>query len=92
MTAFCIAPFCYFGMLLTKQGSALLRCLINTSRMVVVWLLSLAFEWEQFRLLQLAGYLLLTFGIYQFSRKDPAEEQATVHEASTLGTKDDIDP
>lgn len=51
MTGLCMAPFCYFGMSLTKQGSALLRCMINTMRMVVVWLLSLVFQWEKFHLI-----------------------------------------
>ena len=66
-----MAPFSYFGMCLTKQGSALLRYTINSFRMVVVWLLSLIFRWEKFHLIQLVGYILLTWGIYQFNRREP---------------------
>ena len=70
LTALCIAPFNYFGISLTKQGSALQRCIICTARMVVVWSVSLLFGWEQFSYLQLVGYLLLTWAIFQFNEPD----------------------
>jgi hypothetical protein len=75
LTALCIGPFNYFGMSLTKQGSALQRCIICTSRMIAVWSVSLLFGWEQFRLLQLLGYLVLTYAIYQFSQPEPQPPQ-----------------
>jgi hypothetical protein len=45
LTALCIGPFNYFGISLTKDGSALQRCIICTSRMIVVWGASLLFGW-----------------------------------------------
>lgn len=75
MTALCIAPFNYFGISLTKQESALQRCMICTSRMIVVWLISLLFEWEHFHLPQLLGYALMTWGIYQFNHADSPQIQ-----------------
>lgn len=75
MTALCIGPFNYFGISLTKQESALQRCMICTSRMIVVWVFSLLFNWEKFHLLQLAGYMLLTWGIYQFNQQEPPQIQ-----------------
>ena len=45
LTALCIGPFNYFGLTLTKQGSALKRSIICTARVVVVWSLSLLFGW-----------------------------------------------
>ena len=46
LTALCIGPFNYYGLSLTKEGSALHRCIICTSRMIVVWSISLLFGWE----------------------------------------------
>ena len=45
VTALCISPFNYFGLLITKNSSALERCMICTSRMVIVWLGSLILNW-----------------------------------------------
>lgn len=45
VTALCIGPFNYFGLMITKDTSALQRCLVCTSRMVVVWIISLIFNW-----------------------------------------------
>ena len=67
LTAICIGPFNYFGISLTKEGSALQRCIICTSRMIVVWSISLVFGWEEFRWVQLLGYAILTFSIYKFN-------------------------
>lgn len=70
LTALCIGPFNYFGISLTKQESALQRCMICTSRMIVVWSVSLLFGWERFRLLQLIGYVILTYSIFQFNKPE----------------------
>ena len=67
ITALSIAPFNYFGLFITKNSSALQRCLFCTSRMVMVWLVSLVLGWENFSFLEFLGYCLLTFGIYQFN-------------------------
>lgn len=59
--------------------------------MVVVWLFSLIFQWEKFRLIQFVGYILLIFGIYQFNRNEPEVEEIATNKAQSLNTKDDID-
>ncbi len=41
--------------------------MICTSRMIVVWTISLLFGWEDFHLTQLLGYSILTYSIYQFN-------------------------
>lgn len=70
VTCLCIGPFNYFGLMITKNTSALQRCMVCTSRMIVVWMVSLIFSWEYFSFMQLFGYLLLTYGIYEFNRHD----------------------
>ena len=45
ITALSIAPFNYFGLFITKNSSALQRCMFCTSRMVMVWLISLVLGW-----------------------------------------------
>lgn len=70
ITALCIAPFNYFGLMITKRSSALQRCMICTSRMVVVWMISMALGWENFSVMQFVGYCILTFGIYQFNNSE----------------------
>jgi hypothetical protein len=91
MTALCIAPFNYFGISLTQQESALQRCMICTSRMIVVWVISLAFEWEQFHLPQLVGYVLLTWGIYQFNREEAAQIQNVEEVEEEIRLEKEID-
>jgi hypothetical protein len=44
-TFLAIGPFNYFGMNITKEASALHRCLVCTFRMVVVWIISLLAGW-----------------------------------------------
>lgn len=70
LTALCIGPFNYFGISITKYGSALQRCIICTSRMIVVWTISLVFGWEEFRMLQLIGYAVLTYCVFQFNKEE----------------------
>lgn len=67
VTALCIGPFNYFGLMITKSTSALQRCMVCTSRMIVVWMISLIFGWENFSIIQLTGYFLLTYSIYKFN-------------------------
>jgi len=57
-----IGPFNYFGTNLTKYSSAMHRCLIDASRMLVVWLISIVSKWEQFKIQQAIGYTFVLFG------------------------------
>jgi hypothetical protein len=73
-----IGPFNYFGMSITKEASALHRCLVCTFRMVVVWFMSLVSGWEKFSVVQLIGYIVLTIAIYQFNQNDGDEDEYEV--------------
>jgi hypothetical protein len=57
-----IGPFNYFGTNLTKHSSAMHRCLIDASRMCVVWLISICCNWEGFRTQQVLGYTFVLIG------------------------------
>lgn len=57
-----IGPFNYYGTNLTKYSSAMHRCLIDASRMCVVWLFSVANRWEHFMFQQAVGYLIIIAG------------------------------
>lgn len=57
-----IGPFNYFGTNLTKYSSAMHRCLIDASRMLVVWILSIFMGWETLKVDQAIGYFLVLSG------------------------------
>lgn len=57
-----IGPFNYYGTNLTKYSSAMHRCLIDASRMCVVWMISICCGWEHFKLQQSAGYFFVLIG------------------------------
>lgn len=42
--------------------------------MIIVWIISLIFHWENFSFIQLFGYLLLTYGIYKFNQVENGEK------------------
>jgi len=75
-----IGPFNYYGTNLTKYSSAMHRCLIDASRMCIVWLTCLFCGWEMFKLQQCLGYVAVLIGnliyyeILNFNTK-PLEEQ-----------------
>jgi uncharacterized membrane protein len=57
-----IGPFNYYGTNLTKYSSAMHRCLIDASRMLIVWLFSILSKWEQFKVQQAIGYTFVLIG------------------------------
>ena len=57
-----IGPFNYFGTALTKYASAMHRCLIDASRMCIVWIVSICCNWENFKIQQACGYVLIIIG------------------------------
>lgn len=57
-----IGPFNYFGTNLTKYSSAMHRCLIDASRMCVVWLISICCSWESLKTQQILGYTFVLIG------------------------------
>lgn len=61
-TTFVIGPFNYYGTNLTKYSSAMHRCLIDASRMCVVWLVCIICKWEDLKTQQALGYLFVLLG------------------------------
>lgn len=57
-----IGPFNYFGTNLTKYSSAMHRCLIDASRMLIVWFASILMKWEIFKIQQAIGYFFILMG------------------------------
>ncbi|KAH3670432.1 hypothetical protein OGAPHI_000947 [Ogataea philodendri] len=70
----CISTFNFSGVSLTHTLSATSRSTIDTSRTLLVWLVSLALGWEQFKTLQLLGFSLLLYGTLVFNGVIEAEK------------------
>ncbi|CDK29810.1 unnamed protein product [Kuraishia capsulata CBS 1993] len=64
---FSIGSFNFFGLSLTDRLSATARSTIDTSRTLLVWIVSLALGWESFKSMQLLGFVLLVFGTLVFN-------------------------
>jgi drug/metabolite transporter (DMT)-like permease len=65
-----IAFFNFFGISVTKNASALARSTIDSIRNCTVWIASILFGWEKLKLLsllQLGGFIILTFGSLLFN-------------------------
>lgn len=62
ISVFVIGPFNYFGTSLTKEASAMHRCLVDASRMCIVWFISMCCSWESFKGIQALGYGLILIG------------------------------
>lgn len=65
-----IAFFNFFGISVTKNASALARSTIDSIRNCTVWVVSIILGWEVLNLLsllQLAGFIILTFGSLLFN-------------------------
>jgi hypothetical protein len=59
--------FNFFGLSVTRTVSATSRSTIDTCRTLFIWLVSLALGWENFKWLQVAGFVLLVYGTFLFN-------------------------
>ncbi|CAG9330379.1 unnamed protein product [Blepharisma stoltei] len=57
-----VAVFNWSGISTTQKSSALTRAIIDASRSLSVWLVSMILHWEEFLPLQLLGFLLIMLG------------------------------
>lgn len=57
-----IGPFNYYGTNLTKYASAMHRCLIDSSRMCIIWFIAICCFWEKFTIFQAIGYGSIVLG------------------------------
>jgi drug/metabolite transporter (DMT)-like permease len=64
---FTIALLYWTGIYTTKYASALARSTYETSRSILVWMFSILVGWEGFQIMQLAGFMLMTFGLLFFN-------------------------
>lgn len=80
--------FNFFGLSVTRTVSATSRSTIDTCRTLFIWLVSLALGWENFKWLQVAGFVLLVYGTFWFNDivRPPLKallpnRETTIHEA-----------
>lgn len=57
-----IAFFNFAGISVTKEISATTRMVLDSLRTLVIWVVSLALQWETFHGLQVLGFIVLLFG------------------------------
>lgn len=62
-----ISTFNICGLTVTQEISATTRSTVDTSRTLVIWLVSLILGWEKFNFLQLIGFGLLVYGTLLFN-------------------------
>jgi len=74
----CVYEIC--GVVVSKQGSAILRALIDVSRGAFIWAVELYFGWVQFQVLHGIGFAiiicgtLVNTGVFHFGFLDPGPE------------------
>ena len=57
-----IAFFNFFGVSVTKYGSAAMRMVLDSLRTMVIWGFSLGLKWEKFCYMQIIGFVVLLAG------------------------------
>jgi uncharacterized membrane protein len=57
-----IAFFNFFGVSVTKHGSAAMRMVLDSLRTMVIWAFSLGLKWEKFCFMQIVGFVILLSG------------------------------
>lgn len=62
-----IALFNFFGISITQILSSSSRAVIDPTRTLFIWVMSIALGWERFRPLQLVGFLISTTGMLIFN-------------------------
>jgi drug/metabolite transporter (DMT)-like permease len=62
-----IAVLYWTGIYTTKYASALARSTYETSRAILVWMVSILAGWENFEILQLVGFMIMTVGLLLFN-------------------------
>jgi len=63
-----IACFNFCGISVTQQLSASHRMVLDSVRTLVVWAVSLGIGWEEFHLMQLLGFLVLSLGAITYNK------------------------
>lgn len=66
-TVISIAFFNFAGISVTKEISATTRTVLDSIRTLVIWLFSLAVQWQAFSVVQLAGFMVLIVGMFLYN-------------------------
>ena len=66
-TVISIAFFNFAGISVTKEISATTRTVLDSIRTLVIWLFSLAVQWQEFNYLQLIGFVVLIIGMFLYN-------------------------
>lgn len=80
-----LALFNYAGATVTQKSSAIARTTIKLSSTILIWMCELAFGWNTFSVLQLAGFILIAAGTLVYNRMvvfaflEPAPEAEPVN-------------
>ncbi|XP_042860161.1 LOW QUALITY PROTEIN: solute carrier family 35 member F6-like [Penaeus japonicus] len=67
LNVFSIAFFNFAGVSVTKELSATTRMVLDSVRTLVVWLASIALQWQNFQYLQPVGFLVLVVGMMLYN-------------------------
>lgn len=67
LTMLSIACYNYFGVTITQRVSATSRSTLDSSRTLLIWVVSLGLGWESFKWLQLVGFALVVYGTAIFN-------------------------
>ena len=66
-----IAFFNFFGVSVTQSMSATHRMVLDSLRTMVIWMVSLALQWQQFNYLQVVGFAVLLSGTLVYNEVAP---------------------
>ena len=64
---FLVAFYMYGSIAVTKEFNATTRMVLESSRSLIVWVVSLCVGWQQFQYLRLIGFCVMTSGIFLYN-------------------------
>ncbi|KAI8056204.1 hypothetical protein BDF22DRAFT_329752 [Syncephalis plumigaleata] len=65
--ALSISMFNWFGLSVTSTLSSVARATIDTCRTLFIWMVSLSLGWEDFKWLQVTGFVMLVYGTFLYN-------------------------
>jgi len=64
-----VAFYMYGSIAVTKEFNATTRMVLESTRSVIVWVVSVCVGWQHFQYLQLIGFCVMTIGIFLYNYK-----------------------
>ncbi|XP_045490101.1 solute carrier family 35 member F6-like [Pieris rapae] len=62
-----VALFTFAGISITKNISATHRMVLDSFRIIVIWIVSVSVKWQEFYLLHIVGFALIVLGICKYN-------------------------